>query len=213
MSSRLLLIGGCVSYAMRDVSVDDAWKLLVALGAGTGAVFMLRWFWWRINAWSEIVAMIASLVYFLMISRLVPRLAAGAESESALGRFAEFVTPTEVQGFVVAVLTIITWLIVTFLTPAESEQTLLAFFKKVRPGGPGWKPIASLAPEVNVDRHLGLAVLAALIAAGMIYLTIPAIGMLLFGQYLQGMLCLLGAGICAVVVVMLTRRIGWENVV
>ncbi|MCP4194069.1 MAG: Na+:solute symporter [Planctomycetaceae bacterium] len=214
VSLGVLFIGGFVAYQMRDVSVDDAWKLLVALGAGTGAVFMLRWFWWRINAWSEIVAMIASLVYFLIISRLLPQwVTDDPTGETALGRFAKFVEPSEVQGFVVAVLTIVTWLIVTFLTPSESDQTLLAFFRKVRPGGPGWKPIAAQAPDVEVDRHLGWAILAAVIAAGMVYLTIPAIGMLLFGQNLRGIICLLGAAGCALMVFFLTRRIGWKNIV
>ncbi|HLE70282.1 MAG TPA: sodium:solute symporter family protein, partial [Vicinamibacteria bacterium] len=88
------VFGVAASWLMRDLAVDEAWKLLAALGAGTGAVFMLRWFWWRVNAWSEISAMAASLVYFLIVSR--------------------FVASNERRLAVVALLTIVTWLLVTF---------------------------------------------------------------------------------------------------
>lgn len=200
VSLGVLVLGGVVAYAMRDISVEEAWKLLAALGAGTGAVFMLRWFWWRINAWSEIVAMIASLVYFLIVRFVVaPRIS--------------FLEPPEMQGFVVAIATIATWLFFTFMTAPESDQTLLKFYRKVRPGGPGWKPMARQAPEVDVDRHLGWAVLAAVLAACTIYLTIPTIGMILFGQYARGAVCIVAALVCGGIVLWLTRRIGWEKVV
>ncbi len=63
----VLLCGGVATWLMKDFSIDTIWQILLSLGAGTGLVFMLRWFWWRINAWSEIVAMLASLVFFLLV--------------------------------------------------------------------------------------------------------------------------------------------------
>jgi Na+/proline symporter len=110
--------GVAATWLMRDIAVDEAWKILAALGAGTGAVFMLRWFWWRINAWSEISSMIASLVYFLVVSR--------------------FVESNERRLAVVAVLTLVTWLTVTFLTRPEKTEVLEAFYARIRPGGGGW---------------------------------------------------------------------------
>jgi Na+/proline symporter len=128
VSLLILAIGSIAAYLMRDISVDEAWKFLAALGAGTGAVFMLRWFWWRINAWSEIVAMIASLAFFIVVSR--------------------FVESNEYRLAIVAGLTIVTWLAATFLTAPENRETLERFYRAVRPGGPGWRPLAHLAPDV-----------------------------------------------------------------
>ncbi len=188
----MLVIGAVAAWLMRGISVDEAWKLLAAIGAGTGAVFMLRWFWWRINAWSEIVAMIASLVSFIVVSR--------------------FIEANEYRLAVVAGVTIVAWLSATYLTRPESKETLEAFYRRVRPGGPGWAPVATSAPDVRADRHLGSSVLAAVLAAGIVYCTLPAIGLFLFGDYWKGALASLGAFACAIGVILLVRRIGWARV-
>jgi Na+/proline symporter len=189
----ILICGGIAAWLMRSISVDEAWKLLAALGAGTGAVFMLRWFWWRVNAWTEISAMISSLVFFVIISR--------------------FVEQNEIRLVIVAVLTIIVWLIVTVLTPAEKEGTLTGFYRLIRPGGPGWRPIARLMPDVQTDRKLGMYVLIAVIASGIVYLTLPAIGFLIFKAYGKAILSFSGAVCCVVLVLLLTKRVGWEKIV
>lgn len=187
----ILACGGFAAWLMqaRGLSVEDAWKFLMALGAGTGAVFMLRWFWWRINAWSEITAMVASLVFFIVVSRYFER----AEHTMAI----------------VAGLTVWSWLLVTLVTRPESRETLTRFYRKVRPGGPGWAPVAAEAPEVVPDRHLGLSIAAALAAAGLIYLTIPGVGMVIFGRYAEAAACFGGAAVCAVIVFLLMKKIGW----
>ena len=98
ISLLVLLIGGVAAYLMRNISVDDAWKMLAALGAGTGAVFMLRWFWWRINAWSEIAAMLGSLVYYALFDAWIAALAVASRracSSPAVGRPAGW--PREVE--------------------------------------------------------------------------------------------------------------------
>jgi Na+/proline symporter len=214
----VLLTGGVAAYLMRHLSVDDAWKMLVALGAGTGAVFMLRWFWWRINAWTEITAMCASLVYYNLVtscvSLLAKRQAQGLiEPGSWQAAWLTEGNRVEVQTLVVACLTIVTWLAVTFLTPAEDPRVLEAFYRKVRPGGPGWKPIARRAPDVEVDRHLRISILASLLGAAMIYLTLPAMGWLLFGQYRQAAWGLGGAAACGAAIYVLLKRIGWAKIV
>ena len=189
----MLVLGAVAAWIMRGISVDEAWKLLAALGAGTGAVFMLRWFWWRINAWTEIVAMVASLAAFLVVSR--------------------FIEENEYRLAVVAAITIAAWLTATFLTRPESKETLEAFYRRVRPGGPGWKPIAESAPDVRPDKHLGHSLAAAALAAGVVYCTLPAIGLFLFGEYARGALAALGALVCAMGVTLLLRRIGWGQMV
>ena len=188
----VLVICAGSSYWMRGIAVDEAWKLLAAIGAGTGGVFMLRWFWWRINAWSEISAMVASLIYFIVVSR--------------------FVEANEHRLAIVAAMTIVTWLLVTYLTHPEKEENLEAFFVRIRPGGPGWKPFREARPDVDVDEHLGASIVAAFLATGIVYLTIPGVGLLLFGSTLRGMMALAGAAACGVFTYRLVLRMGWERV-
>ena len=189
----VLALGAGAAWFMRDTSVDEAWKILAALGAGTGAVFMLRWYWWRINAWSEIVAMVASLVFYLGVS--------------------PWIDSNEQRLAVVAALTIAAWVTATFLTRPEKMEILVPFYRKVRPGGPGWGPVARLSPETVPDSNLGASVVAALLAAGIVYLTLPAVGLLIFGEYGRAAACLLGAGACAVGVFAALRRAGWAELV
>ncbi len=194
VASLLVLgLGAGAAWLMRDLSVDEAWKFLAALGAGTGAVFMLRWYWWRINAWSEIVAMVASLVFFIGVS--------------------PFIEQNEHRLAVVAGLTIMAWLAATFLTRPERRDVLERFYRKVRPGGPGWRPVARDCPDVSADRNLGWSVLAALFATGVVYLTLPGVGLLIFGEVGRAALALAGAAACAIVVVLLLRRVGWATFV
>jgi len=187
------VFGVAASWLMREIAVDEAWKILAALGAGTGAVFMLRWFWWRINAWSEISAMAASLVYFLIVSR--------------------FVVANERRLALVAVLTIVTWVAVTFLTRPERSPVLEKFYARIRPGGGGWGPVASRLPEVDVDRNLGRSVAAAFLATGVVYLTLPGIGFLLFGSHGAAAASFGAALACAASVYLLVRNVGWEKIV
>ncbi|NIT62096.1 MAG: sodium:proline symporter, partial [Aliifodinibius sp.] len=128
----IVLAGAVVTSQME--SIAGAWKLLLALGAGTGSVYILRWFWWRINAWSEISAMTASVVVSIFL-----QFGLGMDTANA-------------QVFAKVMLITVTissgaWITVTLLTQPESEETLLQFYRKVRPGGNLWKPIADKAPD------------------------------------------------------------------
>ena len=138
---------------------------------------MLRWFWWRINAWTEIVAMFSSLLYFLLVEHWF-----GKETDTGLAA-------EEVMA-IVAGLTIVTWLLTTLLTPAEDEKTLRAFYRKIRPGGPGWKPIAKLESNVLPDNDLGLRIISAILAAGVVYSTLPAVGYVIFGETTKAAICI-----------------------
>jgi SSS family solute:Na+ symporter len=111
-------------------SVEQGWKLLIGLGAGTGLVFILRWYWWRINAWSEISAMVASFVTSLALQ--AAHLDAGNTS-----------TPDYAIAMLATVgVTTAVWLTVTLLTAPESRETLERFYRRVRPGGAGWREVA-----------------------------------------------------------------------
>jgi SSS family solute:Na+ symporter len=155
-------------------SIEQAWKLLIVTGAGTGGVLLLRWFWWRINAWSEVAAMAAAAVVSLYL-----QLGLGWDSDRPRD-FAYIMLVT------VAVTTVV-WLLVTWVTPAEPEETLAAFYRHVRPHGPGWKPvaarlgIASAAPQSLraelINAALGcVLVYTALFGVGEILLRSAALG-------------------------------------
>ncbi|QDS94574.1 Sodium/glucose cotransporter [Roseimaritima multifibrata] len=197
----VLVAGGIASVLMFGQSVDAAWRLLLALGAGTGAVFMLRWFWWRINAWTEIVSMFGSLVFFFTVEPLA--VVTGMVTPDGDGP----VLGPEVKMFAVAVMTIVLWLIVTWLTPPVDAETLDRFYQKVRPDGPFWKPVADRNPTVIVDRDLGLSIFAAICATGIVYAVLPGVGNLIFGHYQTAIVCGLVAIVLSVVVAILVKRL------
>ncbi len=109
-------------------SIEGAWRIIIALGAGTGLVMILRWYWWRINAWSEISAMAAALIAFTVLS------AGGVfdPTDALQGTYLMLVT---------TVITTIVWLVVTYMTAPTPREKLEAFYRRVRPGGRGWRRI------------------------------------------------------------------------
>ena len=119
-------------------SASQAFELLLMIGAGTGLIYLLRWFWWRINAYTEIVAMISSLIIAYYFNFLSHNLASW--QEIVIG----------------ALLTTIIWIIATFLTPSDDEETLKNFVKKVNPGGPGWKNFSSNKMKEKWSVPIGL---------------------------------------------------------
>ena len=111
-------------------SVEQGWKLLIGLGAGTGLVFILRWYWWRVNAWSEISAMVASFVTSIVLASYGLDLSNPASASYA-------------QTMLITVLvTTVVWLAVTLSTAPESVATLDRFYRQVRPGGRGWRVVS-----------------------------------------------------------------------
>jgi len=192
----MMILGGIIAYHLE--SIEHAWKFLLAFGAGTGAVYLLRWFWWRINAWSEISAMMAS---FVASTTLQSRLF-GMNAGDPHG-FAKIMLLT--VGFSTVV-----WVIVTYLTKPEPEEVLLRFYRKTRPGGPLWKPIArklgNPSPETGLSRDLGDWIAGCVL----IYCALFGIGKLILGEAgLGAVYWLIGLGAGAVIYRDLSRR-GWQ---
>lgn len=163
-------------------SVEQGWKLLIALGAGTGLVFILRWYWWRVNAWSEISAMAASFVTSIVLHFV------GIDAGNTSSRdyaLAMVVTVT---------ITTIVWLTVTFLTPPEPAAVLERFYRRVRPGGRGWRPVAERL-GFGDDPIPGGALSWVNWVAGVIavFTSLFAVGAFLTGTTLQGVLYSLAA--------------------
>jgi Na+/proline symporter len=153
--SRLVTVGLMVLAAFFAFYLDtasEAFTLLLSIGAGTGLIYLLRWFWWRINAWSEIAAMVSAFVITLLIfftnqvlegggnlGHITERLAAIGLLSAGSDGYLRIADHTALL-FTVSITTII-WLTVTYLTPPASEETLRSFYAKVRPAGPGWNRV------------------------------------------------------------------------
>ncbi|HYF39085.1 MAG TPA: hypothetical protein VD930_05325, partial [Gemmatimonadales bacterium] len=163
-------------------SVEQGWKILIGLGAGTGLVFILRWYWWRINAWSEISAMVASFITSIVLARFGYTL-------DDLSR------PTYAVTMLITVgVTTVVWLAVTFATPPESQATLDNFYRRVRPGGAGWRPVSSrlgFAGDTIPGGALSWVNWVAGLAA--VYCAVVCLGSLLTGSTLKGGLYGVGA--------------------
>ncbi len=147
-------------------TISGAWEFIINASAGMGAVLILRWFWWRINAWSEIAAMIAPLVIYPLAK------AAGFESPLTL--------------YPVVGGTTVVWLIATFITPPVQEKVLLNFYRKTHPGGIGWKPIAQKLPDVKSDSGFGKLFVSWISGVVLIYGALFGVGNILFAKYTAG---------------------------
>jgi Na+/proline symporter len=163
-------------------SVEGAWKFLLALGAGTGLVYLLRWYWWRINAWSEVSAMAVAFVVSLALQGWF-----GLSGDDPRGFAILLMTTTAV--------TTAAWLAVTYLTAPEPRERLREFYARVRPGGPGW---TAVAPEATGDATLGRGLVQWAVGCAVVYLGLFGIGDLLLGRPVRGLVMLiLGAVLTA----------------
>ncbi len=172
MVSRLatvLLVLASAWVSVNLESIASGWQVVMEVGAGTGAVYLLRWYWWRINAWSEISAMACSLAVTLTLNYLHPFHGA------APVLFAKTAMTT-------TAITTLVWLAVTLLTPAEPRPVLEAFYRQVRPDVRGWQPIAARISNVAPTRDLGSNLAAWLLGCAMVYLCLFGTGKLILHQ-------------------------------
>ena len=154
----LMLLGGVATFYLE--SIRQAWEFILESGAGIGLVLILRWYWWRVNAWSEIAALIASVAGFVYLKL-----------------FTEVAFPSTLLYLVSW--TTVCWLVITFLTPAEPLDHLIKFYRRVRPGGPGWRRIARLSGEPPPE-SIAIALIDWVAGCSLVYSTLFGIGALLF---------------------------------
>ena len=172
------------SLVITDVfltTVSGAWIFIINASAGIGAVLILRWYWWRINAWSEISAMIAPLIIYPVAVYVF-----GMESPMTL-------YPTVIG-------TTIVWLIVTFLTSPADEKTLITFYKRTYPGGIGWKHIQNLLPETKQKNYFGRTLVNWIMGIILVYTSLFGIGNIIFADFLTGIIILIIGGVAAAVI-------------
>jgi SSS family solute:Na+ symporter len=160
----LYVVAAILSLGMS--SAQQAFQVLLSIGAGTGLLYMARWFWWRVSAWCEIVAMAMSLVTSLLVPALMPE--------------AGFAQTTIVQ----VGLTTVAWLITAFVGPATDRATLLSFVRKVKPAGPGWAALRAEAgiadAEVAQENRIGAAFVGWFAGCLVIWSSLFAIGNFLY---------------------------------
>ena len=198
----IALFLGSVVVTSQLSTIEQAWKFLIGLGAGTGLVYILRWYWWRINAWSEISAMVASFVMFTVVGGSFGQIM----HKIGLTSSADALTPAFVRNAganadavvlaVTVAVTTVAWLVATFVTKPEPAPVLEAFYKRVRPGGPGWRrvsePLGYGAEQIPGGKLAWLNWLAGVIA---VYSTLFGIGKIVFGEWGVGLLLLALAGV------------------
>ena len=164
-------------------NATQAFDLMLLSGAGTGAIYLLRWFWWRINAWTEIVAMIsATITAFILVF--------GVDNEAIA---TTLIDGSTVKLLIAVTITTVVWVVTTFLTRPEPSEVLIRFYQTTHPGGPGWQKIVdeakALGVELNPDGKawdLPLSLLNVLLGTVGIYSALFAIGAFVYGNLIVG---------------------------
>ena len=187
----------------------QAFQILLQIGAGTGLIFLLRWYWWRINAWGEVAAMMISFSVAIYFEFFHVGLGFAALSASA-------------QLVAGVVITTAGWILVTFLTPPTDADTLRSFYRKIHPLGPGWGPVlrslqveGDEGPGAGVSASPGESLTASFLAWFLgcvtVYAALFGTGYLLYGELLPGVVCMLLFAGAAVWLAQVLPRVGFVD--
>ena len=164
----LMIVSGLITYSLG--TARNAFDLILSIGAGTGLLYLLRWFWWRISAWSEIAAMVSS--FLVALGFFIAR-QNGAEVASHVSLLATVATTTVV------------WAAATLLAPPTDPATLDRFYTQVRPSGPGWRPVAERVGVTGAVDSLPQALLGWVLGCAFVYSGLFGTGSLLYGRMPQ----------------------------
>ena len=199
----ILMVASAI-FALYLTNAKQLFDIIIMFGAGTGLIFILRWFWWRINAWSEIVAMFSSGIISILFWRHEDFLFFGDDA----------IFPVWSRFPLVVLITSIIWISVTFLTPAEKTQTLIRFYQQTRPGGPGWRIIIDKAKKQGIDLTKGegkwtvpSGILAMLLGCVLVYGCMFATGNWIYGNYALA----IGLTIVVILSAFLLKRV-WDGI-
>ena len=168
VTALLMVLAAGMTFLLE--TARTGFELLLSIGAGSGLLYLLRWYWWRINAWSEIAAMAVSFV-----------VAVGFFVAGRMGS----VFPANTALLVTVFATTFAWLTVTLATRPESESTLVSFYRLIRPAGPGWKPIAAKARVAPSPDSIPMQLLGWVLGCTFVYATLFGAGSALYGHSTQ----------------------------
>jgi Na+/proline symporter len=191
----LILLAGAISLGLENAR--QAFGILLQIGAGTGSIFLLRWFWWRINAWSEISAMVISFMVAVYFQFLHPFTGMTALDDPTM------------QLVVGVAITTAGWVTVTFLTPPTDRATLQAFYDKIRPIGLGWRR-AVRTVEGGDTSSITAAFLCWFLGCLAVYSALFGVGFLLYGRTATGLVSLIMAATAGLGLVRTAPRVGFE---
>ena len=177
----LVILGAAVSLWLQNAY--QAFQILLQIGAGTGLIYLLRWYWWRINAWSEIAGMVISFLVAVWFQFF--HVKAGLPPLSG-----------PVQLVTGVLITTVGWITVTLLTPPTDRAVLQSFYDRIRPQGPGWDRAVDTSRATG-DGSLGASFLAWFLGIAAVYAALFATGALLYGQWISGAGYLVVAGVAA----------------
>ncbi|MBX3437659.1 MAG: hypothetical protein KF861_09225, partial [Planctomycetaceae bacterium] len=191
LTTALLMVVAALITLVLD-SAKGTFELLMSIGAGTGLLYLLRWFWWRINPYSEIAAMVVSF---------------------GVACWAHFWAPAAMASWVKLLVgvgvTTLAWMIVTLITPADAPATLRSFYRLVRPGGPGWKAVLDAAaadgdpiPDAGPSAGIGTGIVCMFAGCIAVYSSLLATGFGLYGESTKatilGVIAAIGFAVIAV---------------
>jgi len=187
----LLLLSLIVTTQFERIS--DAWKFIIECSGGIGLVLILRWFWWRINAWSEISAMLAPYVIYPILK-------------------IKYHLNFELSLIIIVAWSTFVWLIVTFLTPPADKEKLISFYKKIHPGGIGWKKISGEVPEIIGDTGYNLLFINWFCGCIMVLFTLFGVGKIIFHEYVAGIIFIFTALLAGGVIYRNLSKTGWKKI-
>jgi len=193
----VVLVLGSGYTATKLASINQGWQLVLNIGFGTGAVYILRWYWSRINAWSEIVAMAVAALMTIGLSRV-----------SFTGNDSLVYAKT---ALITGLVTTIAWVIATFVTRPESDETLIGFYKRVHPTVYGWKRIAEMVPEMPQVRDMAGNAFNWLMGVILVYGCLFGIGKIVFGQWGWGVFMLALSAVAGYLIFWDLSRRGWST--
>ncbi len=193
----LMIISSVIALLLTNAY--QLFDIILMFGAGTGLIFILRWFWWRINAWSEIAAMISSGIISIALTN---------EKIFSL-IFSEYGLPPHMKFPLIVLITTIIWLAVTFITPADDNETLINFYKKTKPGGPGWSFIKKLDNTDNKKEKwiVPSGILCMIFGCLMIYSALFSTGYFIYGFTFEAFVFLFFAILFSILLYLCSKKL------
>ena len=200
---RVATVGLFVCAAALTFVLDtakDAFDIILQIGAGTGLLYLLRWFWWRVNAWCEVVAMVSSFAISLVLLIVARK---------------GFVVPTHIGLLITVAATTVCWVLTAFVGPETDRQTLIEFYRKVRPFGPGWRKVRieagiSESEAKATHENIPLALAGWVSGCAVVWSGLFLVGNLLYGRMTTALLLLGTLTIGGLILVWVINRL-WSG--